>query len=141
MLKIIRTSSTDQPIAELIIDFCLRHQEQFNEFSKRIILWLISLYRPSSEQIKELSTTFDFDTTQYTKAFQDNQKLADSSIYTYYTRIAEPFLTHALQYFDADDDINDLLNKIYQQIISNTRLADEADRPEFKNLKTKQSAC
>ncbi len=85
LLKIIRTSSTDQPIAELIIDFCLRHQEQFNEFSKRIILWLISLYRPSSEQIKELSTTFDFDTTQYTKAFQDNQKLADSSIYTYYT--------------------------------------------------------
>ncbi len=77
------------------------------------------------EQIKELSATFDFDTTQYTKAFQDNQKLADSSIYTYYTRIAEPFLTHALQYIDADDDINDLLNKIYQQIISNTRLADE----------------
>ncbi|MDM1764323.1 MULTISPECIES: site-specific integrase [unclassified Acinetobacter] len=135
LLKMIRTSSTEQPIAELIIDFCLRHQEQFNEFSKRIILWLISLYRPSSEQIKKLSATFDFDTTQYTKAFQDNQKLVDSSIYTYYTRIAEPFLTHALQYFDADDDINDLLNKIYQQIISNTRLADEANQPEFKRSK------
>ena len=134
LLKIMRTS-TDQGTAKLIIDFCLRHQEQFNEFSKRIILWLISLYRPSSEQIKKLSATFDFDTTQYTKAFQDNQKLADSSIYTYYTRIAEPFLTHALQYIDADDDINDLLNKIYQQIISNTRLADEADQPEFKKSK------
>src|SRR5690606_10088692 len=54
LLKIIRTSSTEQPIAELISDFCLRHQEQFNEFSNRIILWLISLYRPSSEQIKDL---------------------------------------------------------------------------------------
>ncbi len=134
LLKIMRTS-TDQGTAKLIIDFCLLHQEQFNEFSKRIILWLISLYQPNSEQIKELSTTFDFDTTQYTKAFQDNQKLADSSIYTYYTRIAEPFLTHALQYIDADDDINDLLNKIYQQIISNTRLADEVDQPEFKKSK------
>lgn len=134
LLKIMRTS-TDQGTAKLIIDFCLRHQEQFNEFSKRIILWLISLYRPSSEQIKKLSATFDFDTTQYTKAFQDNQKLADSSIYTYYTRIAEPFLTHALQYIDADDDINDLLNKIYQQIISNTRLADEVDQPELKKSK------
>ena len=134
LLKIMRTS-TDQGTAKLIIDFCLRHQEQFNEFSKRIILWLISLYRPSSEQIKKLSATFDFDTTQYTKAFQDNQKLADSSIYTYYTRIAEPFLTHALQYIDADDDINDLLNKIYQQIISNTRLADEVDQSEFKKSK------
>ena len=135
LLKIIRTPSTEHPIAELIIDFCLLHQEQFNKFSKRIILWLISLYRPNSEQIKKLSATFDFDTTQYTKASQDNQKLADSSIYTYYTRIAEPFLTHALQYVDADDDINDLLNKIYQQIISNTRLADEADQPEFKKSK------
>ena len=135
LLKIIRTPSTEHPIAELIIDFCLLHQEQFNKFSKRIILWLISLYRPNSEQIKKLSATFDFDTTQYTKASQDNQKLADSSIYTYYTRIAEPFLTHALQYVDADDDINDLLNKIYQQIISNTRLADEANQPEFKKSK------
>ena len=134
LLKIMRTS-TDQGTAKLIIDFCLLHQEQFNEFSKRIILWLISLYQPNSEQIKELSATFDFDTTQYTKAFQDNQKLADSSIYTYYTRIAEPFLTHALQYIDADDDINDLLNKIYQQIISNTRLADEVDQSEFKKSK------
>lgn len=135
LLKIIRTPSTEHPIAELIIDFCLLHQEQFNKFSKRIILWLISLYRPNSEQIKKLSATFNFDTTQYMKASQDNQKLADSSIYTYYTRIAEPFLTHALQYVDADDDINDLLNKIYQQIISNTRLADEADQPEFKKSK------
>ncbi|MFW2769358.1 site-specific integrase, partial [Acinetobacter baumannii] len=110
-------------------------QTQFNEFSKRIILWLICLYRPNSEQIKELVATFDIDTTQYTKSFQDNQKIADSSIYTYYTRIAEPFLTHALQYIDADEDVNDLLTKIYQQIISNTRLADEANQPEFKKSK------
>ncbi|MCA4375408.1 site-specific integrase, partial [Acinetobacter baumannii] len=135
LLKIIRTSSTQQPIVELIIEFCLTHQTQFNEFSKRIILWLISLYRPNSEQIKELVATFDIDTTQYTKSFQDNQKIADSSIYTYYTRIAEPFLTHALQYIDADEDVNDLLTKIYQQIISNTRLADEANQPEFKKSK------
>ena len=135
LLKIIRTSSTEHPIVELIIEFCLTYQAQFNEFSKRIILWLISLYRPNAGHINELATYFDFNTAKYTKSFQDNQKLTDSSIYTYYTRIAEPFLTHALQYFDAEDDINDLLNKIYQQIISNTRLADEADQPEFKKSK------
>ncbi len=135
LLKIIRTSSTEHPIVELIIEFCLTYQAQFNEFSKRIILWLISLYRPNAGHINELATYFDFNTAKYTRSFQDNQKLADSSIYTYYTRIAEPFLTHALQYFDAEDNINDLLNKIYQQIISNTRLADEADQPEFKKSK------
>lgn len=135
LLKIIRTSTTEHPIAELIINFCLHHQERFNEFSKRIVLWLISLYRPSLEQVKELLTNFDVDITQYIKSFQDNPKLADSSIYTYYTRIAEPFLTHALEHFDVDNDINDLLNQIYQQIMSNTRLADEANQPEFKKSK------
>ncbi|RKG52162.1 site-specific integrase [Acinetobacter cumulans] len=135
LLRIIRTSSTDQPIAELIIDFFLRHQKQFNEFSKRIVLWLISLYRPSLKQINELSATFNFDAAKYTRSFPENQKLADSSIYTYYTRIAEPFLTHALQYSDVDEEVNDLLSKIYQQIISNTRLADEVDQSEVKKSK------
>lgn len=135
LLKLIRISTTKQPILELIIEFCLINKEKFNEYSKRIMLWLISLYQPNSEQLKKLAAIFDFDTIKYIKSFQNNQKLADSSIYTYYTRIAEPFLTHALQYIDVDDDINNLLTKIYQQIISNTRLADEADQPEFKKSK------
>ena len=135
LLKLIRISTTKQPIFELIIEFCLINKDKFNEYSKRIMLWLISLYQPNSEQLKKLTAIFDFDTIKYIKSFQNNQKLADSSIYTYYTRIAEPFLTHALQYIDVDDDINNLLTKIYQQIISNTRLADEADQPEFKKSK------
>lgn len=135
LLKIIRTSITDRPVFELIIEFSLMNKDKFNEYSKRIILWLISLYRPNSEQMKNLVTHFDVDMAQYIKSFQNNQKLADSSIYTYYTRLAEPFLTHALDYFDVDDDINNLLTKIYQQIISNTRLAAEADQPEFKKSK------
>ncbi len=85
-----------------------------------------SLIDQVPKQIKELSTTFDFDTTQYTKAFQENQKPQIVQSIRIYAIDSEPFLTHALQYFDADDDINDLLNKIYQQIISNTRLADES---------------
>lgn len=69
LLNLIRTSTTEQPIAELIIDFCLRNKELFNEFSKRIVLWLISLYRPSSEQVKDLITNFDVDIAQYIKSF------------------------------------------------------------------------
>ncbi|ESK38717.1 hypothetical protein P256_01536 [Acinetobacter nectaris CIP 110549] len=135
LLNLIRTSTTEQPIFELIIDFSLIHQTQFNEYSKRIILWLISLYRPKPEHIAELAIAFNFETVNYLKSFKDNQKLADSSIYTYYTRIAEPFLTHALQYSETDNNINDLLTNIYQQMISNTRLADEANQPEFKKSK------
>lgn len=69
---------------------------------------------------------------QFQKTFQENQRLADNSIYTYYTRIAEPWLTHSLQYLDAEDELNTTLNKIYEQIITNTRLAAEANQPDFK---------
>ncbi|WP_180025037.1 tyrosine-type recombinase/integrase [Acinetobacter sp. YH1901134] len=132
LLQLIRTSQTDQSIDALIIKYCIENTNKFNEYSKRVALWLISLYKPALEQIKPLAERFNFCVNQFQKAFQQNRPLADSSIYTYYSRIAEPWLTHSLQYLDSEDDLNTNLAKIYQQIITNTRLADEAGQPEFK---------
>ncbi|WP_155517849.1 hypothetical protein, partial [Acinetobacter pittii] len=64
--------------------------------------------------------------------FQQNKRLKDGSIYTYYSRIAEPWLTHSLQYLDSEDDPNTIIINIYRQIITNTRLAAEAGEPNFK---------
>lgn len=135
LLKIIRTLQTDKRIDLLIIEYCFENADKFNEYSKRITLWLISLYKPTLEQIQRLAKRFNFCAIQFQKTFQNNQLLADSSIYTYYTRIAEPWLTHSLQYLDTENDLNTNLTKIYQQVITNTRLADEADQPEFKKSK------
>lgn len=132
LLQLIRTLQTDQSIDALIIKYCIENTNKFNEYSKRVALWLISLYKPALEQIKPLAERFNFCVNQFQKAFQQNRPLADSSIYTYYSRIAEPWLTHSLQYLDSEDDLNTNLAKIYQQIITNTRLADEAGQPEFK---------
>lgn len=132
LLKLIRTTQTDQGIEILIINYCTDHAVTFNEYSKRIALWLISLYKPTSENIQHLSEYWGFCAIQFQKTFQENQPLADSSIYTYYTRIAEPWLTHSLQYLDSEDDLNTILANIYQQIITNTRLANEANQLEFK---------
>lgn len=132
LLQLIRTPQTNQNIDVLIIKYCLEQTNKFNEYSKRIILWLISLYKPAREQISLLAENFNFCVNQFQKSFQQNRPLADTSIYTYYSRIAEPWLTHSLQYLDSEDDLNTNLAKIYQQILTNTRLADEADQPEFK---------
>ncbi|WP_151710929.1 tyrosine-type recombinase/integrase [Acinetobacter brisouii] len=135
LLQLIRTTQTNQSIELLIIKYCLENADKFNEYNKRIALWLISLYKPTQDQIELLAERFNFCANQFHKTFQENQPLADSSIYTYYTRIAEPWLTHSLQCLETEDEINTNLAKIYQQIITNTRLADEAGQPEFKKSK------
>ena len=134
LLKYIRTMQTDN--YSLIIDYCIENFDKFNDYSARIVLWLISLYKPTREKIQPLAEIFKFTVSQFEKSFQENRPLADSSIYTYYTRIAEPWLTHSLQYLDNLDDSNTIINKIYHQIISNTRLADEAGQPEFKKSRS-----
>ena len=135
LLKLIRTAQTDKGIDLLIIEYCTENAEKFNEYSKRIVLWLISLYKPAPEKIQPIAEIFKFCVIQFQKTFQENQRLADNSIYTYYTRIAEPWLTHSLQYLNAEDELNTTLNKIYEQIITNTRLAAEANQPDFKKSK------
>lgn len=46
LLQLIRTSQTDQSIDALIIKYCIENTNKFNEYSKRVALWLISLYKP-----------------------------------------------------------------------------------------------
>ena len=133
MLNLIRKSKTSANIPQLMIDYCLEHADQFNEFSKRMVLWLISLYQPQMEKVKQLAACFNFTADQFEKSFKHDQPLKESSIYTYYTRIAEPWLSHSLQFLEADDDMNTIVNNIYRHIITNTRLADEAQQPEFKS--------
>lgn len=139
LLQLIRTPQTDQSVDALIIKYCIENTNKFNEYSKRVALWLISLYKPELEQIQQLAENFNFCANQFQKSFQQNRPLADSSIYTYYSRIAEPWLTHSLQYLDSEDDLNTNLANIYTQIITNTRLADEAGQPEFKKSRGQTS--
>lgn len=69
LLKIIRTAQTDKNNDILIIEYCIDNFDKFNEYSKRI-LWLISLYKPSQEQIQAIANIFDFSVIQFQKAFQ-----------------------------------------------------------------------
>lgn len=135
LLQLIRTKKSDQSIDVLIIKYCLENSEKFNVYSKRIALWLISLFKPAQDQIKLLADRFNFCESTFQKSFQQYNHLTEGSIYTYYCRIAEPWLTHSLQYLDSGDDLNTNIEKIYQQIITNTRFVDETDLLEFNKSK------
>ena len=43
----------------VIIEYCTENAEKFNEYSKRIVLWLISLYKPAPEKILLLGNILD----------------------------------------------------------------------------------
>lgn len=52
LLQLIRTTQSNQSIYVLIVEYCIKNADNFNEYSKRVTLWLISLYKPTLEQIQ-----------------------------------------------------------------------------------------
>lgn len=128
LLKIISTVKTDQLIVDLIIHYCLENQSNFNEYTQRLVLWLISLYKPSLEQILPLADPFNCCAEAICRSYKNYGPLKDSSIYSYYTLIGEPWLIHCLEYENADADIDSTLKLIYEQMIAN-----RADNETRKN--------
>lgn len=132
LLKLIHSTQPQQKIEILIIQYCIENSDKFNEYTKRIVLWLISLYKPSAELIQKLAEYFEFNLNEFQKICQQYKAGVNSSICIYFNRIAEPWLIHSLHYSDSKEDLDTNLSKIYQQIITNIRLAEEAYHPELK---------
>ena len=44
LLQLIRTPQTDQSVDALIIKYCIENTNKFNEYSKRVALWLSSAF-------------------------------------------------------------------------------------------------
>lgn len=124
-LKMVRISQTERPIIELLIEYCREHQSQFNEYSQRMALWLISLYKPNHEQADRLAKIFHCRADKLYKYNTKHGLLKNSSIYTYYTSIAEPWFIHSLEFIDQNNDINDNLENIYTEIIGNLKLVED----------------
>lgn len=139
VLKIISLSKTDRPIVELLIDYCLDQHANFNEYTQRLALWLISLYRPTLQQLSTLAEQFNCSAQQIYNSFRNYGPLKDSSIYSYYTRIGEPWLIHSLEYIDQDEDLNICLELIYQQMISHRQATELNDNSEDLGSGNKQT--
>src|SRR5690606_4424752 len=133
LLKLIHSTHSQQKIEILIIQYCIENSNKFNEYTKRIVLWLISLYKlPPAELMQKLAEYFEFDINEFQKICQQYKAGVNTSICIYFTQIAEPWLMYSLHYSDSEEDLDTNLSKIYQQMITNIRLANEVHQPELK---------
>ncbi|MGN9714499.1 site-specific integrase [Acinetobacter variabilis] len=115
---LLKTIRSNQHCLDELIDYIEIAQQQANlsEPVIRICLWLISLFQPSTAQVEQLSLHFDLDAEAWLKYLRYQQKLRQSSIYSYYAKFAEAWLFHSYAYQE-DPDFNSHLEDIYSKIL------------------------
>ena len=101
-------------------DLCnLLHSQHANlpENAKRLGLWLFSLFRPTTEDIKQITELYQLDQNKYLLYINHQQKIRHSSIYSYYTKLAESWLLHSTDFIE-ECNLNDHLEVIYKRMLN-----------------------
>lgn len=101
-------------------DLCnLLHSQHANlpENAKRLGLWLFSLFRPTTEDIKQITELYQLDQNKYLRYIAQQQKIRHSSIYSYYTKLAETWLLHSTDFIE-ESNLNDHLDVIYNRMLN-----------------------
>lgn len=87
------------------------------ENAKRLGLWLLSLFRPTTEDIKQITELYQLDQNKYLLYINHQQKIRHSSIYSYYTKLAESWLLHSTDFIE-ECNLNDHLEVIYKRMLN-----------------------
>lgn len=87
------------------------------ENAKRLGLWLFSLFRPTTEDIKQITELYQLDQNKYLLYINHQQKIRHSSIYSYYTKLAESWLLHSTDFIE-ECNLNDHLEVIYKRMLN-----------------------
>ena len=87
------------------------------ENAKRLGLWLFSLFRPTTEDIKQITELYQLDQNKYLHYIAQQQKIRHSSIYSYYTKLAETWLLHSTDFIE-ESNLNDHLDVIYNRMLN-----------------------
>jgi integrase len=101
-------------------DLCnLLHNQHANlpENAKRLGLWLFSLFHPAVEDIESIAELYQLDPNKYLRYVAQQQKIRHSSIYSYYTKLAETWLLHSTDYLE-ELNLNDYLDVIYNRMLN-----------------------
>ncbi len=114
ILKFFRNS--DQTTAELR-NFLLNQHDHLPENAKRLGLWLYSLFQPSLDDIESISRLYQLDQNKYLRYITQQQKIRHSSIYSYYTKLAESWLLHSTDFIE-ESNLNDHLDVIYNRMLT-----------------------
>lgn len=114
ILKFFRNS--DQTVTDL--KNCLLNQHaHLPENAKRLGLWLYSLFHPTREDIEYIAELYQLDQSKYSRHIAQQQKIRHSSIYSYYTKLAETWLLHSTDYLE-ELNLNDHLETIYSRMLN-----------------------
>ena len=87
------------------------------ENGKRLALWLYSLFHPALEDIKSIAQLYQLDSAKYLHHISQQQKIRYSSIYSYYTKLAETWLLHSNDFIE-EPNLNDHLDVIYKRMLN-----------------------
>lgn len=87
------------------------------ENAKRLGLWLFSLFHPTVENIASIAKLYEIDQSKYLRYINQQQKIRHSSIYSYYTKLAESWLLHTTDFIE-EPNLNDHLDVIYKRMLN-----------------------
>jgi len=97
----------------------LLHSQHTNlpENAKRLGLWLFSLFHPAFQNIVSIAKLYEIDQNKYLRYINQQQKIRHSSIYSYYTKLAESWLLHSTDFIE-ECNLNDHLEVIYKRMLN-----------------------
>lgn len=105
---------------KITTDLCnLLHNQHAHlpENAKRLGLWLFSLFHPAVEDIESIAKLYQIDQNKYLRYINQQQKIRHSSIYSYYTKLAETWLLHSTDFIE-ESNLNDHLDVIYNRMLN-----------------------
>ena len=114
ILKFFRNS--DQTTAELR-NFLLNQHDHLPENAKRLGLWLYSLFHPALDDMQSICRLYQLDQNKYLRYIAQQQKIRHSSIYSYYTKLAETWLLHSTDFLE-EPNLNNHLETIYSRMLT-----------------------
>lgn len=114
ILKFFRNS--DQTTKELR-NFLLSQHDHLPENTKRLGLWLYSLFHPAVDDMQSICRLYQLDQNKYLRYIAQQQKIRHSSIYSYYTKLAETWLLHSTDFLK-EPNLNNHLETIYSRMLN-----------------------
>ena len=114
ILKFFR--NRDQTTKELR-NFLLSQHDHLPENAKRLGLWLYSLFHPAVDNIESICRLYQLNQSNYLRYITQQQKIRHSSIYSYYTKLAESWLLHSTDFIE-EPKLNDHLDVIYNRMLT-----------------------
>ena len=75
------------------------------------------MFHPALEDIKSIAQLYQLDSAKYLHHISQQQKIRYSSIYSYYTKLAETWLLHSNDFIE-EPNLNDHLDVIYKRMLN-----------------------